>query len=74
MAELRDQILSTLKAHYDEDPNAYTFVTSVLAEVGIPFDASMGEILVGLQKDGFIQIMQTTNIRIRLTSKGAESL
>jgi hypothetical protein len=71
MEDLRQSILETLARHYEQDPQRYTFVSSLLAEIGVPFDAAIGQMLVELQREGLIDIMQTTNIRVRLTAEGA---
>lgn len=73
MADLRDHILSALMRTYNDDPERYTFVSSILSELSIPYDASVGEIFISLQKEGLIDVLSTTNIRIRLTRKGAEN-
>ncbi len=74
MDELTTKVLVALRKNYAQDPGRYVFVSTVLSELGVPFDASIGEALVSLQKQGLIEIMRTTNIRIRLTRKGAEAL
>ena len=74
MPDLRSQILTALHKIYSEDPNRYTFVSSLLSEFGIAYDVDVGNVFIALQKEGLIDVMSTTNIRIRLTKKGADSL
>ena len=72
MADLKKDILSALLATYNEDQNRYTFVSTILSNLGIPYDLEVGKIFIDLQKQGFIEVMSTTNIRIRLTFTGAK--
>ena len=72
MADLKKDILSALLATYNEDPNRYTFVSTILSNLGMPYDLEVGKIFIDLQKQGFIEVMSTTNIRIRLTFTGAK--
>jgi hypothetical protein len=71
MADLRADILEALKATYNEDPSRYTFVSSILSNLGIPYDLEVSRVFIDLQKSGFIEVMPTTNIRVRLTPAGA---
>ncbi len=71
MADLRKDILNALLVTYNEDPNRYTFVSSILSNLGIPYNLEVGKVFIDLQKNGIIEVMSTTNIRIRLTPSGA---
>lgn len=73
MDDLRTRILTALHNVYLEDPNRYTFVSTLLSEFGIPYDIEVGEVFIALQRDGFIDVMSTTNIRVRLTDSGAKA-
>jgi len=59
---------------YREDPNRYTFVTTLLSDIGIPYDLTVGDELVALDREGLVEIMRTSNIRIRISAKGVEWL
>ena len=74
MADLRQDILSALHATYREDPYRYTFVSTILSDLGIPYSQEVSNVFVDLQQNGYIEVMPTTNIRIRLTRSGASQL
>lgn len=74
MDEQLTRIMRALKKHHDEEPTRFVFISSLLSELAIPFDADLGTALAGLQKQGLVDIMSTSNIRIRLTDKGADQL
>jgi hypothetical protein len=70
MEELRASILRLLLTHNDEHPDTYTYVSSILSNLHHPYDMNASEAFSSLHTSGLIEVLSTTNIRIRLTDKG----
>jgi hypothetical protein len=70
VSDLRDRILAALLARHEAHPDSYTYVSSILGDLGTAYDMEVGEVFTGLQREGLIEVLSTTNIRIRLTDKG----
>jgi len=72
--ELRQDILSALRRHHNERPGSYTYVSTLLSDLGIPYDINVGNVFHSLQSEGLIEVIASTNVRIRLTPQGISSL